>query len=190
MRNKLTLMFCSFLLAICFTLSMDAQQQKKKKNTTFNLEIVEYSNKPDTEFEHHYLLSLTNNSNKTNEYKLSSKSSVKCKMDRKNVVRNRFGDIDSDEVENKSNSLGKKRKSNFSIEIYDENRNQKIDKVSLSPKESVKIYAKITRLNNADAGEWKCNKVSAKLLGDKNQKRNKRSVKIASFIPNPNNQGH
>ncbi len=190
MRNKSTLTFCAFLLACCFTLLTNAQQQNKKKNNNFDLEIVKYSDKTDAEIEHLHLLSLTNNSNKLASYKLSGKPSVKCKMKHKNVVRKRFGDIDPDEVQSKDENAGKKSKPEFSIDIYKEDMSQKIDEISLSPKQSINIYAKITRLSNTGAGHWKCNKVSAKLLGQKKGKQIKKSVKIASFISDPNNKGH
>ena len=190
MRNKSTLTLCIFLFTCCFTLSINAQQHKKKKSNAFNLEIIKYSDKPDADLVHYHLLKLKNNSNKVANFKLSSKS-VKFRKKYENVVRNKVGNIDNDQDDNNSKKANNMDASSLTIEIYNEKLNKKLNKISLSPNETIKFYVKIIQENNSEIGQWKYSKIIAnKLLNNKKEKIIKKSVIIKSFIPDPNIKGH
>ncbi|MDD7885670.1 hypothetical protein [Flavivirga sp. 57AJ16] len=175
MKNKSTLKFYSFLLLCFFSLSVNAQQD------TFDLEIVNYSDKPDADVVHLHLLSLTNNSNKVLNISLSNKE-VMCKAEHNDVVRNKIGAIDNDD-----DVINKKSASSLTLEIYNKTLSKKINKITLTPNESIQFYAKITRQNDTEIGTWKCFKIVANPLNDK---KIGKSVIIRSFIPNPNILGH
>lgn len=189
MKNKSHFTFCAFLIICCITLFVDAQEEKRK-NIAFDLEIIEYSDKPDADTEHYHLLQLKNNSNKNANFKLSSKW-VKCKDEYEDVVRNKFGNIDSEPENNFSKKSNNKDISSLTIELYNEKLNKKLSQISLSPNETIKFYVKIIRENNSEIGQWECSKIIAKqLLGNKKEKTVKKSVIIKSFIPDPNLKGH
>ena len=175
MKNKSTLTLYSFLFMCLSSLFVNAQQN------AFNLEIVNYSDKPDANVEHLHLLSLKNNSNKVLNYNLSNKE-IECKAEYYDVVRNKIGKIDND-----NDVVNKKNMPSLTIETYNKILSKKINKISLSPNESIEFYVKITRQNNTEIGTWKCFKIFANLLND--QKISK-SVIIRSYIPTPNVLGH
>ncbi|WP_303317525.1 hypothetical protein Q4Q34_16535 [Flavivirga abyssicola] len=172
MKHKLTLTLYSFLLVCCFSLCINAQQH------AFDLNIVNYSDKPDANIEHLHLLSLTNNSNKVLNYSISSQEII-CKTEYDDVVSNKIGDVDNNEevVVNEKNS------SSLTVEIYNKALSKKIDKMILNPNESIEFYVKITRHNNTEMGTLKCFKIATHLLD--NEKAGKYVI-IRTFIPNPN----
>ncbi|NMH89487.1 hypothetical protein [Flavivirga algicola] len=176
MKNKTTIALYSFLLLCCFSFCVSAQQN------VFDLEIVNYSDKPDASVEHLHLLSLKNNSNKTSNFDLSS-NEIACKAKYNDVISNKIGKIDSDE-ETLINT------SSVTVEIYNRTLSKKVNKITLNPNESISFYVKTTRQNNTETGTWKCLKITANLIDNKNHKKIGKSVIIRSFIPNPNILGH
>ncbi len=176
MKNKSTLTLYSFILLCSFSICIGAQQ------SVFDLEIVNYSDKPDAAIEHLHLLSLTNHSNKVLNYDLSS-NEIAYKAEYDDVVRNKVGHINNnEEIVITASSL--------TVEIYNKTLSKKINKITLNPNESISFYVKITRQNNTEAGTSKCLKIVANLLDDENNKKIGKSVIIRSFIPNPNILGH
>ncbi len=176
MKNKSTLTFYSFLLLCCYSICVNAQQN------VFDLEIVNYSDKPDANVEHLHLLSLTNHSNKTMSFDLSS-NEITCKAEYDDVVSNKIGKAD----DNKETLINT---SSVTVEIYNKTLSKKINNINLNANESITFYVKTTRQNNTEIGTWKCFKIAANLLDDKSYEKIGKSVIIRSFIPNPNILGH
>ena len=183
MKNKSTLTFYSFLLLCLSSLFVNAQQN------AFNLEIVNYSDKPDADIVHSHLLSLTNNSNKVLNFSLLD-NEIACKAEYDDVVSNKIGDVDNNKEVVINNTANKNIPSSLIAEIYNETLSKKINEMTLNPKESIKFYVKITRQNNTEMSQWKCFKITANLLDNENYKKIGKSVIIRSFIPNPNILGH
>ncbi|GAA3608615.1 hypothetical protein Q4Q39_09785 [Flavivirga amylovorans] len=151
---------------------MNAQQD------AFDLNIINYSDKPDANIEHLHLLSLTNNSNKVMNYNISSQEII-CKTEYDDVVRNKIGHADS----NKDVSVNEKTSSSLTVEIYNKTLSKKIDQMILDPNESIEFYVKITRHNNTEMGTSKCFKIATHLLDNETIGK---YVIIRAFIPNPN----
>lgn len=172
MKNKSTLMFYSFLLTCCFTLLINAQEQKSKNDFTFKL--IEYSSKSNLEKEHTHVLELKNNSNSPAQYKISVLSNL-C-------------------VDNHHNKMGDKKESNIKAEIFSKKNsiNNKVDDiVTLQPNESRQFNLKTHQKANAKLDTWNCTTLRAtKLIGNKSKSINHQTVKVKTFVSNPSNQGH
>ena len=168
-------MFGIFLVSSCFSLKANAQKQILTQ-AFFDLEIVKYSNRPDTALEHYHLLEVTNNSNKTNEFELYIKP-INCIDDYENIIKNQKGQLDITDEE-----YATKNKSSLKYEILNQNLTKKLNKISLSAKETIKLYLKITRLNNTEMGKSKCYKFIAKSVSNNQEKNLKKSVIIKTSI--------
>lgn len=187
MKNKLTLILCVFFISYSFSLKTNAQQEKNQRSI-FDLEIVSYSDKPDSDIEHYHMLQIANNSNKANEFELFVKP-INCKDEYNDVIRNKRGSIDNTKEDSALKKNNRKGNSSLNFEIYSKDLSKKLNKVLLKPKESLNFYLKITRENNSEIGQWKCSKIVAKVSNNKGNNI-KKSVIIKSLIPDSNNKGH
>tara|TARA_R110002072_G_scaffold303002_2_gene491194 strand:+ start:2340 stop:2867 length:528 start_codon:yes stop_codon:yes gene_type:complete len=175
MKNKSTLVFYSLLLSCCFSLLVNAQEQKPHNNFTLN--VLQYSDKPNYEKEHVHVLILKNNSSLTSQYSISL-----------------FNDQCSDTNQYR---LSNKKESNINAEISFDNLNKKSqvsDVVTVQPNKTLKIYLKIKQKISAKLDSWNCTTIRATRLSDNNSKKSKsniyQSVIIKTFVPNPNTIGH
>ncbi|PWH81406.1 hypothetical protein DIS18_14805 [Algibacter marinivivus] len=174
MKNKSTLLFCTFLLICCFSLTVNAQ--KKKANNDFTINVVKYSDRPNYENEHIHIIELKNNSKFKSNYTLS---------------------LASNNCNDKSSKLNDKKELNINAEIYFESSNKKqmaVDLISLEPNESIRMRVKTRRKKSAKLNSWNCSSISVTKLSQnksKNAKANiSESITIKTFVPNPNNKGH
>lgn len=170
MKNKSSLTYYSFLVLCCLSFLTNAQN--KKANNDFEISVFKYSDKPNYINEHDHILELKNNSKFKSEYKLL--------LEDDNCAKNGIN----------------KKESNIESNIYFENINKsEIDNIiSLEPNESIKIHLNTKIKDNATLDSWNCSLISVIKLSKNKSKSTKskvsKSIRIKTFIPNPNHKGH
>ncbi|MGB5420263.1 hypothetical protein [Algibacter sp.] len=150
-----------FFFLITCSFSLITQAQEDKSNDDFILKVIKYSHEENSNIPHFHLLSITNNSNRELTFDLLSSVD------------------DSNDSNNKNNQ-------NLIIEILSEDLLRNINSITVSSKESLKFTVKITKHAKARLGSMNICKIMAQLINSNNKK----SVKINSYIPNPNFSGH
>ena len=175
MKTKSTLVFYSFFLSCCFSLLINAQEQRS--NNDFTLNVIQYSGKPNYEKEHIHILELKNNSQLVSQYSVS-------------IINNQCSD-------NHQNKLSNKKESNINTEIYLKNLSRKHENgniISLDPNESIKVKLKTYQKNNAVLGSLNCTSIQATKLSQNESKGLRKniseSITIKTYVPDPANLGH